>query len=64
MKQQAIGLFKYFTVDIEEMNKLINRTPHANDMEEALMGMDRIEHFYDLKSSDMAQGLVAGQQLR
>ncbi|KQS70623.1 uncharacterized protein Dere_GG10423, isoform B [Drosophila erecta] len=32
-------------------------------MEEALMGMDRIEHFYDLKSSDMAQGLVAGQQL-
>ncbi|KMY88554.1 prolyl 4-hydroxylase subunit alpha-1 [Drosophila simulans] len=50
-------------VDIEEMNKLINRTPNANDMEEALMGMDRIEHFYDLKSSDMAQGHVAGQQL-
>ncbi|KQS70624.1 prolyl 4-hydroxylase subunit alpha-1 [Drosophila erecta] len=50
-------------VSIEELSKLVHRTPNANDMEEALMGMDRIEHFYDLKSSDMAQGLVAGQQL-
>ncbi|XP_043662316.1 prolyl 4-hydroxylase subunit alpha-2 isoform X2 [Drosophila teissieri] len=48
---------------LEKTSKLVNRTPNAHDMEEALMGMDRIEHFYDLKSSDMAQGLVAGQQL-
>ncbi|XP_044315661.1 prolyl 4-hydroxylase subunit alpha-1 [Drosophila rhopaloa] len=48
----------------EEMHKLVNRTPNAEDMQEALFGMDRIEHFYDLKSSDMAKGLVAAQQLQ
>ncbi|EDW87868.2 prolyl 4-hydroxylase subunit alpha-1 [Drosophila yakuba] len=52
-----------FIVDLEEMSKFVNRTPNAHDMEEALLGMDRIEHFYNLKSSDMAQGLVAGQKL-
>ncbi|XP_017005365.2 prolyl 4-hydroxylase subunit alpha-2 [Drosophila takahashii] len=51
-------------VEIEEMDKLVNRTPTAEDMQEALLGMERIEHFYDLKSSDMAKGLLAGQQLQ
>jgi len=46
------------------MPKLVNRTPIAEDMQEALLGMDRIEHFYGLKSSDMIKGLVAGHQLQ
>ncbi|KAH8409887.1 hypothetical protein KR009_000306 [Drosophila setifemur] len=48
--------------DMEEMHKIVNCTPNAEDMQEALLGMDRIEHFYDLQASDMANGLVAGQQ--
>ncbi|XP_016963008.2 prolyl 4-hydroxylase subunit alpha-2 [Drosophila biarmipes] len=51
-------------IDIEEMQELVNRTPTAEDMLEALLGMDRIEHFYGLKSSDVVKGLVAGQQLQ
>ncbi|XP_052837781.1 prolyl 4-hydroxylase subunit alpha-1 isoform X1 [Drosophila gunungcola] len=55
---------KSVNVHIEEMHKLVNRTPNSEDMQEALLGMDRIEHFYDLKSSDMANGLVSDQQLQ
>ncbi|XP_037710498.1 prolyl 4-hydroxylase subunit alpha-2 [Drosophila subpulchrella] len=51
-------------VDVEEMHKLVNRTPIAEDMQEAFLGMDRIEHFYGLKSSDMVKGLLAGYQLQ
>jgi len=53
-----------FSVDVEEMHTLVNQTPIAEDMQEALLGMDRIEHFYGLKSSDMIKGLVAGHQLQ
>ncbi|XP_041675519.1 prolyl 4-hydroxylase subunit alpha-2-like [Drosophila eugracilis] len=56
-------IFKNLTVENEELQKLVNRTPSADDMREALLGMHRIEHFYDLKSSDMANGLLAGGQL-
>ncbi|KAH8350711.1 hypothetical protein KR084_004728 [Drosophila pseudotakahashii] len=51
-------------VEIAEMDKLVHQTPTADDMQEALLGMERIEHFYDLKSSDMVNGLLAGQQLQ
>lgn len=45
------------------MHELVNRTPNAQDMAEASLGMYRIEKFYNLESKDMAKGLVAGQQL-
>ncbi|KAH8282582.1 hypothetical protein KR054_008554 [Drosophila jambulina] len=46
-----------------EMHKLLNRTPTAEDLKEASLGMYRIEHFYNLNSTDMSKGLLAGQQL-
>ncbi|KAH8391549.1 hypothetical protein KR200_010470 [Drosophila serrata] len=48
---------------LSEMHQLLNRTPTAEDLEEASLGMYRIEHFYNLNSMDMSQGLLAGQQL-
>ncbi|XP_017155139.1 prolyl 4-hydroxylase subunit alpha-2 [Drosophila miranda] len=49
--------------DVEKMDKLVAQMPNAVDMNEALMGLERIERFYDLKAFDMANGLVAGLQL-
>ncbi|KAH8248745.1 hypothetical protein KR032_002902 [Drosophila birchii] len=48
---------------LSEMHKLLNRTPTAEDLQEASMGIYRIEQVYNLNSTDISKGLVAGQQL-
>ncbi|KAH8305479.1 hypothetical protein KR018_009587 [Drosophila ironensis] len=50
--------------DLQEMEQLANRTPNSEDMKEALLGMYRIESFYDLQAADMAKGLLMGQKLK
>ncbi|XP_068148440.1 uncharacterized protein [Drosophila tropicalis] len=40
------------------MDKLVAQVPTETDMDEALMGMERIERFYDLKAVDIAKGFV------
>ncbi|KAH8333868.1 hypothetical protein KR059_004041 [Drosophila kikkawai] len=46
-----------------EIHKLLKRIPTAEDLQEASLGMYRIESFYNLRSTDMSKGLLAGQQL-
>ncbi|XP_022219289.2 prolyl 4-hydroxylase subunit alpha-2 [Drosophila obscura] len=48
---------------IQQLDTLAAQMPNAVDMNEALMGMERIERFYDLRAFDMANGLVAGRHL-
>ncbi|XP_034668643.1 prolyl 4-hydroxylase subunit alpha-2 [Drosophila subobscura] len=47
--------------DVLQMGELVALMPHAVDMNEALMGMERIERFYDLRAYDMVNGQVAGR---
>ncbi|XP_023033291.1 uncharacterized protein LOC111519005 isoform X2 [Drosophila willistoni] len=47
---------------LEDMDQVVAQVPTKTDMDEALMGMERIERFYDLKAVDIAKGFVGIKQ--